>query len=350
MVSEGASVTTAMVAVQFLEVGGDTLMKSATKDGMSIYIFVFYSNLFALFFLLPSTLFYHRERAPPPISISIFFRIFLLSCFRTTVQTLMYTGIGYSSPTLSSAMVDLVPAFTFILALISRMENLNLKQHSSQAKVIGTLVSIGGALIVTLYKGIPLISDSFQNIEMGAIGIYLSVKSDWIIGAFLLATASFCLSVLFIIQTWIVKDYPEELVVTTICCCLVVILSAIVALIAEGNSNVWILRPDKKLLSMCFSAIFVVSMRNTVTTWGCRIKGPIFVAMFNPLRVVIALGLGVLFLGDNLYLGSIIGATIIVIGFYAVMWAQAQEKHIISENNFQPSSLAPLLQNKSMDL
>ncbi|CAJ2647616.1 unnamed protein product [Trifolium pratense] len=336
MVSEGASVTTAMVAVQFLEVGGDTLMKSATKDGMSIYIFVFYSNLFALFFLLPSTLFYHRERAPPPISISIFFRIFLLSCF--------------SSPTLSSAMVDLVPAFTFILALISRMENLNLKQHSSQAKVIGTLVSIGGALIVTLYKGIPLISDSFQNIEMGAIGIYLSVKSDWIIGAFLLATASFCLSVLFIIQTWIVKDYPEELVVTTICCCLVVILSAIVALIAEGNSNVWILRPDKKLLSMCFSAIFVVSMRNTVTTWGCRIKGPIFVAMFNPLRVVIALGLGVLFLGDNLYLGSIIGATIIVIGFYAVMWAQAQEKHMISENNFQPSSLAPLLQNKSMDL
>jgi hypothetical protein len=82
VMSEGASVTTAMVAVKFLEVGGDTLMKSATKDGMSIYIFVFYSNLFSLFFLLPTTLFYHRKRAPPPISISILFRIFLLSCFR----------------------------------------------------------------------------------------------------------------------------------------------------------------------------------------------------------------------------------------------------------------------------
>jgi TRAP-type mannitol/chloroaromatic compound transport system permease small subunit len=80
------------------------------------------------------------------------------------------------------------------------MENLNLKQHSSQAKIIGTVVSIVGALIVTLYKGLPVISNSFPNIEMGASGIYLAGTSKWIIGAFLLATASFCLSILYIVQ------------------------------------------------------------------------------------------------------------------------------------------------------
>lgn len=32
---------------------------------------------------------------------------------------MMNTGIGYSSPTLASAMLDLLPAFTFILAIIS---------------------------------------------------------------------------------------------------------------------------------------------------------------------------------------------------------------------------------------
>ncbi|KAI5437012.1 hypothetical protein KIW84_023217, partial [Lathyrus oleraceus] len=120
MMIEGARVIAAMVGIQFLDVGGDTLMKSATKDGMSIFIFTVYSNLFALCFLLPSSLFYHRKRAPPPISTSIFCRIFLLSCIQTSVQILMNTGIGYSSPTLASTMVDLVPAFTFILALISR--------------------------------------------------------------------------------------------------------------------------------------------------------------------------------------------------------------------------------------
>ncbi|CAJ2647611.1 unnamed protein product [Trifolium pratense] len=348
MVIEGATVTATMVIAQFVEVGGDTLMKSATKDGMSTFIFIFYSNLLALFFLIPTTLFHHRKRAPPPIPTSIFCRMFLLSCLSTSVQILMNAGIRYSSPTLSSAMIDLVPAFTFILAVISRMEIVNMKRHSSQAKIIGTLVSIVGALTVTLYKGIPLISDSFPNIEMGASEIYRSVKSDWILGAFLLAIASFCLSVLFIIETWTIKEYPEDLLVTTICCSMVVILSAIVAFIKEGNSKAWILRHNKEFVAVCFSAIFLLSMRSVVYKWAFRKKGPIYVAMFNPLRVVIALGMGVIFLGDNLYLGSMIGASIIVIGFYAVMWAQAQEEHRPSENNLFPSSTDPLLSIKSI--
>ncbi|CAK8537012.1 unnamed protein product [Lathyrus sativus] len=350
MVTDGAGVTAVMVVLQFLEVGGDTIMKSATKDGMSIFIFNVYSNIFALGFLLPSSFFYHRKRAPPPISTSIFCRIFLLSCIQTSVQILMNAGIGYSSPTLSSAMVDLVPAFTFILALISRMEILNLKQHSSITKVIGTMVSIGGALTVTLYKGTPLISHAFPNIEMGASGINISGKSDWIVGAFLLATSCFFLSVLFIVQTWIIKDYQEELLVTTICCSFTVILSIVIALIVEGNSKAWILRPDKKLVSVCYSAIFLISTRNVIHTWACRMKGPIFVAIFNPLRVAIALSMGVIFLRDNLYLGSMIGAAIIIIGFYGVIWAQAQEKQTISEKNILSSSSAPLMSNKSMDL
>ena len=80
------------------------------------------------------------------------------------------------------------------------MENLNLKLHSSQAKFIGALVSIAGALIVTLYKGMPLTSGSLLNEALGESGTYLSGPSDWILGGFLLASASFCLSVLFIVQ------------------------------------------------------------------------------------------------------------------------------------------------------
>ncbi|CAL5188950.1 unnamed protein product [Lathyrus oleraceus] len=347
MVSEGATVAAAIVAIELVDIGGDTLMKSANNDGMSIFIFIVYSNLFALCFLLPSSLFYHRKRAPPPISKSIFCRLFLLSCIRTSVQIFMNIGIGYSSPALASAMMDLVPAFTFILALISRMEILNLKEHRSQVKVISIVVCIAGALTVTLYKGMPLLSDAFPDIEMGAIGINMSEKSDWLVGAFLLVTATFFISIVFIVQTWIIRDYPEELLVTTICCCFVVILSSIVALMVEGNSKAWKLKLDKKLVSVCYSAIFIVSTRNIVNAWACRKKGPIFLAIFNPLRVVLALGMGVIFLGDNLYLGSMIGAAIIVIGFYGVMWAQAQEKHMISETNILSSSSSPLLSTKA---
>lgn len=39
---------------------------------------------------------------------------------RTSGQIMSYGGIELSSPTLASAMLNLIPAFTFVLALIFR--------------------------------------------------------------------------------------------------------------------------------------------------------------------------------------------------------------------------------------
>ncbi|XP_054795286.1 WAT1-related protein At3g28050-like isoform X2 [Prosopis cineraria] len=360
------AITMAMVASQFLEVGLNTLVKAATTNGMSKFVFVVYSNALALCFLLTSTFLYHRKVAPPPISRSIICRIFLVSLLSCAVQTLMYTGIQLSSPTLSSAMLDLLPAFTFILAIVSRrqdwtigvnsmicdfrMENLDLKLRSSQAKSIGTVVSITGALIVTLYKGLPITPEPLQEKPLMS-WVLLSQKSNWLLGGFLLSISSFCLSLLIVVQVWILKDYPAELMLTTICCGFVVVLSTIIALIAEGTSKAWILRPDMELVAIFYSAMFMISIRSVVFAWATRKKGPIYVAMFTPLGMVIAIGMGVIFLRDTLYLGSIIGTGIVGIGFYSVMWGLAQEDNMVKENknkNMTSSTTTPLLQDKSL--
>lgn len=44
----------------------------------------------------------------------------LLALFRSTSQTLGFTGISLSSPTLASAISNLMPALTFILATLFR--------------------------------------------------------------------------------------------------------------------------------------------------------------------------------------------------------------------------------------
>ncbi|XP_027361187.1 WAT1-related protein At5g40240-like [Abrus precatorius] len=350
----GTGVTAVMIVAQFLTVGLNTLIKASMAKGMSNFVYVAYSNLLAFCFLLLSNIVYYRNRAPTPINNWILLRIFVLSVLSISIQTLIYTGLGLSSPTLTSTMEDLIPAYTFIVAIISRMEKLDLKLGSCQAKSIGTVVSIAGALIVTLYKGLPMTSGVMPN-NLHSEFLVSSQQSEWLLGGFLLAAGSFLASIYLILQTWTLKDYPEELMLTTICCSFVVILSFIVAFIAEENPTAWILKPDMELICIFYSATLVISMRSVMHAWACRMKGPVYVAMFNPLGIVIALAMGVTFLGDILYLGSVIGAAIIAIGFYAVIWGQAQEEKIAREKNgicsiiSSSSSEAPLLQNKDND-
>ncbi|GLT50303.1 hypothetical protein SLA2020_237960 [Shorea laevis] len=61
----------------------------------------------------------------PSITLSILRRIFLLALIGTASQICGFVGINYSSPALRAAMLNLVPAFTFMLSIIFRMEKLD---------------------------------------------------------------------------------------------------------------------------------------------------------------------------------------------------------------------------------
>nr|GMD19562.1 WAT1-related protein At3g28050-like [Ipomoea batatas] len=84
--------------------------------------------------------------------------------------------------------------------------------------------------------------------------------------------------------------------------------------------------------------------------WCVRRKGPVFVALFHPLGIVIAAALGIIFLGDIFYVGSLVGSVIIVIGFYCVIWGKAKEMKVANDSlviNIESSGeKAPLLENK----
>ncbi|KAJ9683477.1 hypothetical protein PVL29_019170 [Vitis rotundifolia] len=261
-----------------------------------------------------------------------------------------YRGINISSPTLASAISNLVPAFTFILAVIFRMEKLALRSSSSQAKIIGTIVSISGAFVVTLYKGPPIILTPSPSLSLHQPPHPLrSSESSWIIGALFLSVEYFLTPVWYIVQAHIIKEYPSEPTVVFFYNFFVSLLAAIVSLVTEPNSSVWIVRPRIALVSIVCSGIFGSFLGNTIHTWAIRMKGPVYVAMFKPLAIIIAVAMGVALLGDSLYLGSVIGATIITIGFYTVMWGKAQEEMVedctVGSLESPSAQKAPLLQS-----
>ncbi|KAF5734180.1 WAT1-related protein [Tripterygium wilfordii] len=340
-----------MVILEGLDVGLTTLSKAAMAKGMSHYVFVVYSNALATLLLLPSSFVFNRK-AIPPLTYSILFKFFLLSLFGITImQNCVMTAVNYSSPALGSAISQLVPAFTFLLAVIFRMEKLDLGSSKSQIKIISTIVSISGALIVILYKGAPIISLDVQSQQEPLPSILLAKMNNWVLGGLLFAAAGLSLSIWTTYQAVVVKEYPSQTTLLTFYCFFGTIQCAIVSLIAERNPNTWKLRHNIEYISVIYSAVFGTAVTSNVITWCIRKKGPVFVAMFKPVGIAIAAFLGVIFLGETLHVGSIIGAIIIVFGFYGVVWSQSKEEEesriLVLEGSRLASQRVPILENRT---
>ncbi|GAV90031.1 EamA domain-containing protein [Cephalotus follicularis] len=108
-----------MVLAECAQTGLIIVSKAAMSHGMSNLIFVFYSNALASLILLPFSFLVHRSERPP-FSFSVLYGLFLLGLLGCFAQIFGYAGIHYSSPTLGTALLNLIPGFTFILAIIFR--------------------------------------------------------------------------------------------------------------------------------------------------------------------------------------------------------------------------------------
>ncbi|XP_057948962.1 WAT1-related protein At3g28050-like [Malania oleifera] len=334
-----------MVMAEVAQVGLMEVGKEAMNNGMSSLVFVLYSNALASLILLPCSFLFHRSDRPP-VTFRLLCGFFLLGVLGCFAQVFGYAGINLSSPTLGTTMLNLIPAITFLLAIIFRMEKLEWRSSSSLAKFIGTLASVSGAFIVTLYKGPPILRTSLHlNLPLQ---LY-SQQSNWVIGGLLLTADCVMASAFLIVQALILKKYPAELTVVFYYCFFVAIQSAIISLIMERDPSAWSLKPNMRLFAVLYSAVFGSVFQLGVSTWCLHRTGPLFVAMFKPIGIVVAVAIGIMFLGDGFYLGSFVGAIVIVTGFYFVMWGKAKEQKMGEDNGVRSleskSEGAFLLQN-----
>ncbi|KAL3629244.1 hypothetical protein CASFOL_026466 [Castilleja foliolosa] len=325
----------AMVAVECTNVGQNTIYKAAVTKGLNYHVFMVYSYAISALALLPMACFFHRETRLPRLSIVMVAKFFVLGFLGFAGQYLGYLGIAYSNPTLGSAMSNLSPACTFFLAVLFRMEKLKLGSLSTQAKIIGALVSISGALVVVLYNGPILITSHDDKATLLNIYVHVpsSAESNWIVGGALLASCYVVSSFWYIYQSVVIKEYPGEFILVFFYSLFAWVLAVAVCFASEPNLSSWIIPIDIRLLSVLYSGIIGTGLSIMVHTWGLHVKGPVYVALFRPLSIAIAAILGVLFLGDNLYLGSVIGSIVITVGFYTVMWGKTKEEIIDTSND-----------------
>ncbi|CAN7059136.1 unnamed protein product [Brassica rapa subsp. trilocularis] len=371
----------AMFAVECSTVGSNTLYKAASLRGLNFYVFIFYSYAASTLVLLPLALIFGRYLVSPLFSIKflknmmnlhflicrskrlpsakspLFFKMFLLGLFGCMAQMVGFKGVEQSSPTLSSAMSNLTPAFTFTLAVIFRMEQVVLRSSATQAKIIGGVLSISGALVVVLYKGPKVLSAAiFTPSSSPTISLHqqlTSSESSWIVGGLLLVSQFFLVSVWYIVQTLIMEVYPEEITVVFFYYLFATLISAPICLLAERNLTSWVIKPDITLVAIIYAGVFASLFSVITHTWGLHLKGPVYVSLFRPLSIAIAVAMGAIFLSDALHLGSVIGSVILCFGFYTVIWGKSREdstKALAGSEHCSPLLLTHVVEDEGLSL
>ncbi|XP_058077962.1 WAT1-related protein At4g08300-like isoform X5 [Magnolia sinica] len=239
--------------------------EASFKHGMNPHVYVTYRQLVAGVFVFPFAYFLEKK-IRPKLTLSLFLEISLLSLLGISLAPNMYSAsLRYTSPTFAASIANIVPSLTFLLAVLLRLEGLD-RSTRGMAKIVGTLVSLVGVMIMTLYRG-PVL----RNLGHALVHVQGSttIKENWIKGPILII--GYCIS-----------------------------------------ASLWFLMQGVVVSGLIFY----------IQLWCTKEKGPVFITTFNPLAALLIALLAYFALGEKLHMGSIIGGVIVIIGLYLLLWGK----------------------------
>ncbi|KAJ8547254.1 hypothetical protein K7X08_010840 [Anisodus acutangulus] len=237
------------------------------NHGMNPHVYITYRHIVAGFSMLPFAYFLERKTRPK-LTIALLFCTPSLLGVSLTLN-MYFVSLNYTSPTLLASMVNTIAALTFVLAVIFRLEDANIRDPRGAAKIIGTLVSLAGVMSMTLYKG-PVMK------SLGNPLIYIHrgngvVHENWLKGSILTAASCITWSIWYIMQGIVISD-------------LVVYIQL----------------------------------------WCSEQKGPVFVTVFQPT-------LNYTSCSSSIFRPCIIGAVIVITGLYLLLWGKEDPRSEMNE-------------------
>ncbi|KVI01788.1 Drug/metabolite transporter, partial [Cynara cardunculus var. scolymus] len=254
---QGLKATMMMIAAQLAIAAITVAYKLAANDGMHMRIMVFYRYLFGSVIILPLALIIERNRRPK-LTWRILVQAFVCAIFGGPMaQILFVESLVQTSATFASAFTNLTPPFTFIIGVLFGIEKVKIGTKGGKAKVIGTLVGVVGAMVLTFYKGHQLnIWSTHVNILHGGQHMH---------GQYVAATQKTSIH-----QT-------------------------VGSLLGLASSLSIALYLSLQAIASSLSIIFI--------TTSVHLQGPLFVSNFNPLMLVFVAIAGSLVLDEKLHVG-----------------------------------------------
>nr|VDC58445.1 unnamed protein product [Brassica rapa] len=285
--------------------GVNVMFKKMLNQGVNRMVAATYRLAAGTLFLTPLAIFLERHNRPK-LTGSILCSLFLSALLGTSlVQYFFLIGLQYTSSTFALAFSNMVPSITFAMALVFRQETLNIKNNIGRAKVLGTMICICGALVLTLYKGGSLTPQNAQAETQTSNSPTTAVTQKWAMGSVMLIISILIWSSWFIVQAKICRKYPCQYTSTAILSFFGVIQSALLSLISERSISMWVVKEKFQVLALLYSGIVGSGLCYVGMSWCLQQRGPVFTSSFIPLIQVFAAFFSFSFLHEQIYCGSL---------------------------------------------
>ncbi|TKY52727.1 WAT1-related protein [Spatholobus suberectus] len=306
------------------------LVEASLNKGMNPHVFVTYRHAVGGIVVLPFA-YVSERKAWPKLTMTMFMELFFLSLFGISLTlNMFFASLKDTTPSFVASMINTISSLTFIVAVGLRLEVVDVKKPRGLAKVFGTVLSLIGALIMTLYKG-----HTIQSLQSAPFHIRGNlVHNDWIKGSILCVASCISWSLWYILQAIIVKKYPVQLSLTAWINCMGAAQSAAFTVLVQDKLTTWFITSTVELCCILYAGVICGGFIIFSQFWTTEQKGPVFVSMFNPLGTILVAILAYFVFGEQLHTGSLLGVVIVIIGLYMLLWGKESDRDYKSQQSF----------------
>ncbi|KAK1267033.1 WAT1-related protein [Acorus gramineus] len=275
------------------------LSKVILVQGISSTVFLLYQFTLATLFMSSLAFFFERV---------------------TLAQSMLSGALYFTTSTVEAAVLNTIPAITYVLSLLSRQEDLNFHTPWGKLKVLGTAISVFGALTLVLWRhGSPVSPDVLRVTPN-------EYRDSTVVGLVMVVVGVISFSTWILMLEPTMKMYPAEISMTAIMFGCATLQTGVMAAFLCRRASLWQLNWDMELLNIFIGGALNSGLANLFVAWCAGLKGPVFTAAFSPLGLIFTTLLETVFLHHHMYCESVIGSILIVTGLYIYLWSKSKEE------------------------
>ncbi|KAG2624183.1 hypothetical protein PVAP13_3KG110900 [Panicum virgatum] len=264
----------------------------------------------------------------PKFTTEIFMYTFLSGILGPVLlQYTLFVGLDYTTATFAATFSNMLPVVTFLISLAFRFESLEVRSKSGSAKISGTLISLGGAMMLTFYKGSALTHNTTSSMAPAASssGGHRDA-ARWVLGSVSMLANVVGFALWLLLQRKFTKKYPAVYSATAFMSLFSFVQSGALTLSIQRSSiAVWALKGTIEIVTVVYCGVVASGVGYLLLTYCVEKRGPVFTAAFSPLSQIFVAGIDLSILHEPLYLGSVLGSVLVILGLYLVLWGKREE-------------------------